>query len=221
MTDESDPAAVAGVGIGVDPKQQRGIEVRDRLLKAAIEEFVEHGVGRSRVERIVERAGTSWGTFFRYFPRKEDVFMLEGARQFREHIRPVFDRGMADPSKPVKETTGEMFRQMMEPRISPRFHAEMIAEISDFPIRFAAILGEGELPLAALVAALLLRGRENGEVRTDIPPQVCAMVLTAGVIFSTATVLRAVADGRLPGSEISKVADQAFTLAWDGVTAGT
>lgn len=221
MALKNNPAAVGGVGLGTVPKQQRGIEVRDRLSAAALAEFKEHGIEDSRVENIVEAAGTSWGTFFRYFPRKEDIYLQEAARQFRVHVRPVFDAGMADPERPAKETAQNMFGLMMEPRISPRFHAEMIAETVGFPARFAAILGDGELPVVAMIGALVMRGRERGEVRTDVPPQVCAMVLTAGVIFSTTPVLRAVAEGQLPGSEIASIADQAFSLAWDGLTFGT
>lgn len=217
MAPRNDPATIGGVGIGAVPKQQRGIEVRDRLLAAAIKEFKERGVENSRVENIVEEAGTSWGTFFRYFPRKEDVYLVECARQFRTYVRPAFDEGVADESIPIEQVARTTFDRMMEPRISPRFHAEMINEAVGHPFRFAAILGEGELPVVALIAQLLTVGQQRGEIRDDIPAHVCAMVLTAGVIFSTSQVLRAVADGHLPGEEISKVADQAFNLTWAGL----
>jgi len=217
MTSSSDPAAVGGVGIGAVPKQRRGIEVRDRLLAAAIEEFKQNGLEGSRVEHIVEAAGTSWGTFFRYFPRKEDVYLVESARQFKEYVRPAFDEGLADDSIPIEQVARNVFDRMMEPRISPRFHAEMINEAVSNPLRFAAIIGEGELPVAALITQLLATGQKRGEVRDDIPAHVCAMVLTAGVIFSTSQVLRAVADGHLPGEEIAKVAHQAFDLTWAGL----
>ncbi|HMW44538.1 MAG TPA: TetR/AcrR family transcriptional regulator, partial [Solirubrobacterales bacterium] len=57
---------VGGVGLGAIPKQQRGIEVRDRLYEAAVAEIDAKGIEESRVENIVAEAGTSWGTFFRY-----------------------------------------------------------------------------------------------------------------------------------------------------------
>ena len=71
---------VGGVGLGATPKQQRGIEVRDRLYAAAVKEIDAKGIEESRVENIVAEAGTSWGTFFRYFPRKEDIFLHESAK---------------------------------------------------------------------------------------------------------------------------------------------
>jgi AcrR family transcriptional regulator len=208
---------VGGVGLGAIPKQQRGIEVRDRLYQAAISEIDAKGIEESRVENIVAEAGTSWGTFFRYFPRKEDIFLHESSRHFREGLRPAFDRAISDESTPIREGAREVILLMMEPQISPRFHAEMLAETLSHPARFAAILGEGEMPLAVLTAGLLAEGQRRGEVKNEAPIPVCAAVLLAGVMFSASTVLRDVADGNRPGSDIAEVANQAFDLAWTGV----
>ncbi|MCB0863028.1 MAG: TetR/AcrR family transcriptional regulator [Solirubrobacterales bacterium] len=208
---------VGGVGLGAVPKQQRGIEVRDRLYEAAIREIDSKGIEESRVENIVAEAGTSWGTFFRYFPRKEDIFLHESARNFREHLRPAFDEAVSDDSASIRDSARTVILLIMEPRISPRFHAEMLAEVLRHPARFAAILGEGELPLAVLMAGLLVEGQKRGEVKAGAPIPVCAAVLLAGVMFSASTVLEAVAEGTRPGSDIAEVANQAFDLAWSGV----
>ncbi len=212
-------ALVGGVGLGAIPKQQRGIEVRDRLYEAAIKEIDSKGIVESRVENIVEQAGTSWGTFFRYFPRKEDVFLHESARHFREYMRPAYDEALADESTSIKEGSRRVILLMMEPRISPRFHAEMLTETLRHPARFAAILGEGEIPLAAMMAGLLAEGQKRGEIKPDAPIPICAAVLLAGVMFSAAGILEAVAQGNRPGSDIANVANKAFDLAWSGVGA--
>ena len=210
---------VGGVGLGAIPKQQRGIDVRDRLYAAAVKEIDSKGIEESRVENIVAEAGTSWGTFFRYFPRKEDIFLHESARNFREFLRPAWDEAIADEETPIREGARQIILLMMEPQISPRFHAEMLAETLSHPARFAAILGEGELPLAVLMAGLLAEGQNRGEVKADAPIPVCAAVLLAGVMFSAARVLQDVAEGSRPGSDIAEVANQAFDLAWSGVGA--
>lgn len=210
-------AEVGGVGLGAVPKQKRGIEVRDRLYQAAIKEIDEKGIEESRVENIVEEAGTSWGTFFRYFPRKEDIFLHESARQFREKLKPAWEKGIKDDSTPIQESTREVILLMMEPDVSPGFHAEMLAETLRHPARFAAILGEGELPLAVLIAGLLAEGQTRGEVKADAPIPVCAAVLLAGVMFSTARVLQDVTARTRPASDVVETANQAFDLAWSGV----
>ena len=86
-----DAAVIDGVGLGTVPLQKRSIEVRDRLFEESIREFSERGVTGSRVENIVAAAGTSWGTFFRYFPRKEDVLLFAAAEHFRSVVRPAYD----------------------------------------------------------------------------------------------------------------------------------
>jgi len=208
---------VGGVGLGAIPKQQRGIDVRERLYAAAVKEIDSKGIEESRVENIVAEAGTSWGTFFRYFPRKEDIFLHESARNFRDYLRPAWDEAIADESASIKEGARRLILLMMEPMISPRFHAEMLAETLRHPARFAAILGEGELPLAVLMAGMLAEGQNRGEVRQDAQIPVLAAVLLAGVMFSASQVLQAVAEGSRPGSDIATVANQAFDVAWSGV----
>lgn len=216
---EPEGAVVGGVGLGAVPKQQRGIEVRDRLFEAAIKEIDAKGIQESRVENIVAEAGTSWGTFFRYFPRKEDIFLHASARDFREYLKPAWDEAIADQATPIRQSAEKVILLMMEPRVSPRFHAEMLAETLSHPARFAAILDEGELPLAVLMAGLIAEGQKRGEVKPDAPIPVCAAVLLAGVMFSAAGVLQDVANGERPGSDIARVASQAFELAWTGVSA--
>lgn len=207
---------MAGIGLGAVPKQRRGIEARDRLYAAAIAEFSVHGAGAARVEDVVAAAGTGWGTFFRYFPRKEDV-LLEGAvRHLREYVLPGYEAGLA-ARRPVREVASGFFAGLTTPRLEPRLHAEMLAETINHPARFAAMLGGGEQPVAMLLATLMESGQQRGEVRSEVSSLVCATVLAGGVVFSTAPVLRAVAAGQLPGTAIATAAAQAFDLAWRGV----
>lgn len=46
----------------------------DRILDAAIEEFVEHGLAGARVDRIADRAGANKALLYRYFGSKEELF---------------------------------------------------------------------------------------------------------------------------------------------------
>jgi AcrR family transcriptional regulator len=219
MTDHTDDlTTVGGVGLGIVPKQKRGIEVRNRLFDAAMKEFSEHGIAASRVERIVAEAGTSWGTFFRYFPRKEDVLLLAAARHFRDHVRPVMDRGLADPERSIRSIAHELFMETMTPRYPPVVHAELLAETQRYPPRFAAMLGEGDLPVIAMVTKLMEEAQKRGEIRSDVPAFTCATVLVPGVFFSTAPYVRMVAAGKAPASKIAEVASVAFDLAWDGLS---
>jgi len=46
----------------------------DRILDAAIDEFVEHGLAGARVDRIAERAGANKALLYRHFGSKEALF---------------------------------------------------------------------------------------------------------------------------------------------------
>ncbi len=46
----------------------------DRILEAAIDEFVDHGLAGARVDRIAERAGANKQLLYRHFGSKEGLF---------------------------------------------------------------------------------------------------------------------------------------------------
>src|ERR1700749_2956682 len=69
------------------PRQRRAAATRRRLYEAAMAEYARVGLDAARVEDIVAAAGVSWGTFFHYFPAKEDVLLdaaAEGCRAYAE-----------------------------------------------------------------------------------------------------------------------------------------
>ncbi|PPG05977.1 hypothetical protein C5C18_11870 [Rathayibacter tritici] len=53
---------------GVRPRQQRAIETRERLLRAATVVMAEVGRDRLTICEVVKRARVAAGTFYRYFP---------------------------------------------------------------------------------------------------------------------------------------------------------
>ena len=55
------------------PTTARGEATRKRILDAAETEFGENGFARTSVASIVNRAGVAQGTFYLYFPSKDDV----------------------------------------------------------------------------------------------------------------------------------------------------
>src|SRR3954451_24587606 len=76
------------------PRQARGIAKRERVYEAALAEFAAHGFDDARIEDVVADADVSWGTFFRYFPRKEDVLLEAAARHYRERVRPLAESAL-------------------------------------------------------------------------------------------------------------------------------
>jgi AcrR family transcriptional regulator len=68
------------------PSTARGEATRSRLLEAAEAEFGEKGFSRSSVSSITRRAGVGQGTFYLYFPSKEDA-LRELVRHMGRELR--------------------------------------------------------------------------------------------------------------------------------------
>ena len=60
----------------IDNKQLR----KENLYLAAVTLFRQRGFDETRVEEITRAAGVAKGTFFNYFPTKEDVLLYIGER---------------------------------------------------------------------------------------------------------------------------------------------
>jgi AcrR family transcriptional regulator len=67
-----------------EPRRKRGVETRQRLLDAALSAYGTLGFDAVRVDDIAAEAGTSHGTFYRYFPGKEAIFDEHADRATQE-----------------------------------------------------------------------------------------------------------------------------------------
>ena len=54
-------------------RERRRAETRERIVRSALHLFSEHGVAATTVEDITNAADIGKGTFFNYFPSKEDI----------------------------------------------------------------------------------------------------------------------------------------------------
>jgi TetR/AcrR family transcriptional regulator, repressor for uid operon len=194
------------------PKQARGVEKRDRLYAAALARFERDGVAETRVEDVIADAGVSWATFFRYFPRKEDVLIEAIARHFREHAMPLAEKARADRRTRVRKTIERLLVALLTgDEMTQPLHNQAFIEVFSNPARFAAMVGNGHpAPLIGLIAELLDEGRNRGEVSSGIDPGFAALTVTAGAMFPA---VQAAAGGAEPAAIISPALD----LLWSGV----
>src|SRR5688500_11392328 len=61
----------------------RGTSKRERILRASVDVFAEHGYFNAKVAQIARSAGVADGTIYLYFDGKEDLLITI----FREHTR--------------------------------------------------------------------------------------------------------------------------------------
>ena len=71
------------------PAQERSKERVARILDAAAHEFAERGVEAATIESIAERAETSVGSIYQFFPNKLAIYEAIGAT-YLEEVRALF-----------------------------------------------------------------------------------------------------------------------------------
>jgi AcrR family transcriptional regulator len=197
------------------PTQARGVDKRDRIFEAAMGRYATQGVSATTVEEIIADAGVSWATFFRYFPRKQDVLVEHAARHFRTRVTAVVAEGLADRRLRVRTILERTFAALLEPGDEPaELHIAAILEVFAHPPRFAALVGEGHpQPVVGLVSGLLTEARDRGELRAGIDPGLAALTVVAGALFPAA---QAAAIGADPEPPMRAALD----VVWRGVGAG-
>jgi AcrR family transcriptional regulator len=114
------------------PVQERGIETRERIVRAAREMFEQKGFHGTNSKEIAARAGVAVGTFYGYFKEKKPLFMEVITRYYHEiaeaalTVREDDLKELGNPRKLV----GILVHRMLDAHtLSPDLHREIIAMI--------------------------------------------------------------------------------------------
>ena len=141
------------------------------ILKAARDEFAEHGLGGARVDRIAERAGLNKRLIYYYFEDKEKLFqaVLELAYlhiREAEHKLNLLAQKPADAIRSLVEFTWNYYLA----------HPEFLTLLNSANLHRARHLEtsqnvrEMNSPLIATLGEILERGRKDGSFRGGIDP---------------------------------------------------
>lgn len=158
-------------------------------------EYARVGVEAARVEDIVGAAGVSWGTFFHYFPTKEDV-LLDAAvtvcGAFADAAGTALAAG-ADTEAVFASAFAALFAKAGEVAEPIPLRAAILRNAAERPGRLSAALDE-QIPSPVQVAAeVIADGQLQGEIRADQSAESLAIVLCYAVLAATR---RAVTLGR-------------------------
>ena len=196
------------------PTQARGFEKRDSIYQAAIARFRVDGFAATKVDDVIADAGVSWGTFFRYFPRKEDVLIEAAARHFRDHVLPSAEASLADRRLNMSTVVRRLLVSLLQPADLPHsLHGAALLEIFSHPDRFAALVGEGPSPpVTVLLEEVLAEGQRRGEVRRDLDTPVGALTIIAGAALIGA---QAATIGLDPSEPVAA----SLEISWRGIAA--
>ena len=184
------------------PRQRRAAVTRQRLYEAAMAEYGRVGLEAARVEDIVAAAGVSWGTFFHYFPAKEDVLLDAAAEVCRAYSAEVMTglAAGADTESTLSAAFAAQFAAAVRLTGSGALRGKLLMYVLDHPGSLTAYLTEGDdelLPPIPATTALIAAAQRRGEIRADEPAESLAVIVVYGVLFSAR---RGAALGRPPGS---------------------
>lgn len=77
------------------PTQDRSKQRVERILESAMHVFADVGFEAATMDAIAERAGTSIGSLYQFFPNKKALYEAMGAR-YLDQVRALFDTFMTE-----------------------------------------------------------------------------------------------------------------------------
>jgi AcrR family transcriptional regulator len=149
-----------------DRPVRKGVQTRERLLAAALEEFKRAGMAGADTAAIASAAGVAHATFFFHFPTKEHV-LLELEKREEDRMADELTRSFAKPHT-VRDTLAECFRvlEKLERRLGNRLFKDFLA------LHFSTSRPPAEEsqnhPVIVAVVEELARARDRGEIPADV-----------------------------------------------------
>jgi TetR/AcrR family transcriptional repressor of mexJK operon len=148
---------------------------RDRLFAAAMELFMEHGYDAS-VDMIICRAGVARQTFYNHFQNKESLFTE------------VLRNCMGDILVPLTENSGDLratlkkfaagYRQRALCPAGVAGYRTMVGQAQRFPELTRESFESGIGHMVGILADLLGKAMESGELRRDDPQFAAEMLMS-------------------------------------------
>ncbi len=142
------------------PTTARGEATRQRILDAAEAEFGENGFGRTSIASIVNRAGVAQGTFYLYFPSKDDVL-----RELVRHMGRRLRRALSEATQGLSHRV-EVEKAGLDAFV--RFaldHQNLYRVVMESQFVDESIYREYYRTLAAAYAERLEAAQTRGEIR--------------------------------------------------------
>jgi AcrR family transcriptional regulator len=188
---------------------RRSAELRERLFRAALDQFGKKGFLEATVEDITNTADVGKGTFFNYFPSKEHILLAFGELQLGK-LQQAMDEARKS-SVPLPEFLRSLGARMTEEPIQhPAIvRAFLQAFLSSSEVRSA--MQDLQNRVLALHSQMIQLGQERGEIRDDLPPIELAQVFRQ-TIFGTLLLWSLSGDGSL-----QERIETAFEVLWSGL----
>ncbi|HWC18560.1 MAG TPA: helix-turn-helix domain-containing protein [Terriglobales bacterium] len=181
-----------------------------RIFEAAMRLFAERGYANTPVEEITEAADVAKGTFFNYFPSKEAILQALAERQLGV-IKAAEEQAREAPS--VRPVLLGMIHGLAKRPSRSQLLLRSLMGVAMTHNTLSKFLGRSLEGGRSHVAAIMQRGQELGELRSDLAPLELARVIQHAM-FGT-LMIWSLSTPR----ELEKWIDLTFEIFWRGMAA--
>ncbi len=158
-------------------KQLMG-ETRERLVKAAVEEFAREGYEGANISRITEAAGGATGTIYNYFPSKNEMMLAVLSEIGTAHCAFIAEqiRQEDDFILRVERLLEAVFDYVRE---NPHQARVLFAMMQGTNVTFKEHLNQIYQPMFQLISGeILIPGMEQGIFQPLDPVSTTVMIMT-------------------------------------------
>ena len=200
----------ASAGAEGEPEKRRAI------LHAAVKVFAEKGYHGCRIADVAKQAGVAYGLVYHYFQNKEELLESVFAEQWTIFITAL--RAISEGPGGAPDQLAGVCRFAIDVfRTAPAAVRVLLLEVARTPNAFRAGSTRQTFEDAvAIVAGIVRRGKERGELRADVDPTVAA----AGLLGALELTLTGMVMGILGGGtedDIERVKKGVVDLVLTGV----
>ena len=194
-------------------RERRSLELRERLIRAALDLFAKQGFAETTVEDITNAADVGKGTFFNYFPSKDHILLAFAEMQL-EQLRLAVEEARHASVPLLQFVRSLLVRMTAEPARNPDLiRGVLLAFLGNSEVRQA--MRDLHVHVLDLHTQMVQIGQERGEVRTDLPAAEIALVFRQA-IFGTLLIWSLYGDASLESR-----LDTAFKIIWSGLSPRT
>src|SRR5436853_7875489 len=162
------PAAVPNV---VELRSRDADRTQETILRAAMSEFSERGLGGARADRIADRAGINKKLIYYYFGNKEKLFLavLETTYTDIRQAERALNLEALGPADAVRRLVNFTWQHFLDhPEFLSLLNSENLHRARH--LKQSTRIREMHSPLAQLLGSVLERGRREGVFRGGVDP---------------------------------------------------
>ncbi len=160
------------------PGRPRSTAADEAIVRAVLELLLEHGYRGTTMEQVRARAGVGKATLYRRYGSKEEL-VADAVRHLNQEV-PLPDTGnVRDDIMAVASSVLAAAARVGAATFMPRMLAESAGDAEMHAIFYENLVA----PRRAVMAEVLRRGVERGELREDLDVELAIDVLTGPWVY--------------------------------------